>query len=312
MTTDSPDEGILKFVLFQSKHVKLYNLPRNLLSQLKTGSGIDEQVECLWTGSVNLVREIKQDNLQRIKHDDPHTIPAFTHHRLKLEFVGSNSNDDNLWGETWYAPINKNLRAELGLEPNKEDIDTEVETSHVKMEQIIAIANDGTDTIRELSYELGIVSTQWFRVIVQLPHSGYHPKISDAPDGSFEEKSDDGDDDDEKNVVQQVALLLRFKHDFESDEFLEQLENYNMRYDHLQRQYYYDKWAEILDQDTVSNGDDADDDADDKSKESELDTGAEDLSLADNENNYEAKDGQEHAEVSSDSEDDDFGDFVSK
>lgn len=291
MTTDSPDDNVLTFVLFQLKHVKLYNLPINLLKQLKTGNGIEEQVECIWSGTIKLIREIKQDNLVTIENEDehPHTIPAFTHHRLKLEYT----NDTELWGETWYAPVNKHLKAELGLQPDEEDVDTELETSKVKMEQIASIANDETDTIRELSYELGIVSTQWFRVVVQLPHSGYHPLISDGT----EEKIC-------KNV-EQIALLLRFNHDIDSEEFLEQLENYNMRYDHLQRQYYYDKWAEILDQDTVLNDGV-------ESKESELDTGCEDLSLTDNENNYEAKDKQMGADQSSESEDDDFGDYISK
>ncbi|KAG5416806.1 hypothetical protein I9W82_005536 [Candida metapsilosis] len=307
MTIDPIDEGLLRFTLYQSKHVKLYNLPTDLLKQLKTGSGIEQQVECIWTGSIKLIREIKQKSVDQIaiEHENErkllpsHRIPAFTQHRLKLEFT--NGVEPKLWGETWYAPINKRLRAELGLEPNQEDVDTEAETSGVKMEQISSIANDDSDTIRELSYELGIVSTQWFRVIVQPPNSGFHPIIT-----SNGEKVVDGN----QKGVTQVALLLRFKHDIDSEEFLEQLENYNMRYDHLQRQYYYDKWAEILDQDTV-NEEENDDDV--KSKESELDTGTEDLSLTDNENNYEAKDRQVQTSQSSESEDDDeFGDFITK
>ncbi|KAI5960710.1 hypothetical protein CANMA_003972 [Candida margitis] len=296
MTTDTSDE-VLKFVLFQSKHIRLYNLPSNLLNQLKTGNGIEEQVECIWSGTIKLIREINRDNGVANENEDKkqsHTIPAFTQHRLKLEYINdANSQSQKLWGETWYVPINKSLKAELGLRPDDEDVDTEVETSKIKMEQIKSVANDGTDTIRELSYELGIVSTQWFRVVVQLPDSGFHPLIED---GSGTASGGNGP---------QVALLLRFKHDIDSEEFIEQLENYNMRFDHLQRQYYYDKWAEILDQDTVSN-------EDVKSKESGLDPYYEDLSLSDNENNYEAKDKQSRVSQSSESEDDDFGDFISK
>lgn len=326
MPTDQPDDNILQFVLFQLKQVKLYNLPANLLTQLATGNGIEDQVECIWTGSIKLIREIKQKNTHDSKnHKSNETntnkvIPAFTQHRLKLEFI-NNHNGTNLWGETWYAPINNNnkhLRTELGLVPREEDVDTAQVASNVQMKQIIGIAHDGTTTIKELSHDLGIVSTQWFRVIVQLPNSGYHPLITDSVEE--EEVGTGGGSDlhnlDDATKVAQIALLLRFRHDIDSEEFLEHLENYNMRYDHLQQQYYYDQWAQIFDQDTVLNGGvDDDDDDGDKSKGSLDDDGGEDLSLTDNENNYETADRQTLAGQSSESEeeeDDDFGDFISK
>ena len=290
MPTDQPDDNILQFVLFQLKQVKLYNLPANLLTQLATGNGIEDQVECIWTGSIKLIREIKQKNTHDSKnHKSNETntnkvIPAFTQHRLN-------------------APINNNnkhLRAELGLVPREEDVDTAQVASNVQMKQIIGIAHDGTTTIKELSHDLGIVSTQWFRVIVQLPNSGYHPLITDSVEE--EEVGTGGGSDlhnlDDATKVAQIALLLRFRHD------------------HLQQQYYYDQWAQIFDQDTVLNGGvDDDDDDGDKSKGSLDDDGGEDLSLTDNENNYETADRQTLAGQSSESEeeeDDDFGDFISK
>ena len=135
--------------------------------------------------------------------------------RLKLELFNFNDSvvatpnesrmeDEKIWAEVWYNPLPAELdRSEFDLAE-------------------YCIANNKQETI-----QMTPQSAKFYKLIVQLPGSGYHPFIQE------EEQIEDG-------YLLQVALGLKINENFAAISFSESLSIYRRRFKNFVDQYNYE------------------------------------------------------------------------
>lgn len=157
-------------------------------------SHMDNQVTAdlvqLWEGNLRVVQE---------EDEEPASVLPYNSLRLKLEFLSSSSSGSAspLWAETWYNPRRKIPGSGF------------------------TIANNGDETI-----ELLLENCRSFKVIAQLPGSGYNP-IDDIAILSLPSSYSPGSS---THTVKQVALEFRFEDELEGWAFLEVLDRYHGSY----------------------------------------------------------------------------------
>lgn len=129
-------------------------------------------------------------------------LELFNIRKVGLSTLGNgNAVEDVVWAEVWYNP-----REDTGIEADRH-----------------RIANNGQDTI-----QMTPQSSKFYRLIVQLPGSGYHPfRLADQQGG-----------DDEQLV--QVALGLKISENFSAISFSESLSIYRRRFKNVEDQYNYE------------------------------------------------------------------------
>ncbi|EGW34386.1 uncharacterized protein SPAPADRAFT_134485 [Spathaspora passalidarum NRRL Y-27907] len=202
-------------------------------------------------------------------------VEPFQNLRAKIEFYNRSpdSGVEEIWAETWYNPL---VSIEYDNTMKLSDL------AHLEMKRLHTIAHDNKDTILEVDN-----SDRHFRVVVQLPGTGYHPYL--------EEDEHDSD-------LIQVALGLQIKDLKQAYRFAECLEVYNSRYGYAQHSYYYDRMLYAMNSVSfTSDVGNTNDSSDSVSEESVSVSGSD----SDSETDLQ---GSRHEEE--DDEDDEFGDFV--
>ncbi|KAK6456510.1 uncharacterized protein RJT20DRAFT_135262 [Scheffersomyces xylosifermentans] len=256
---------IISTVLFQSTNVAIYSIPPGELSLSKWDL---KESNIIWTGHLRLIEEeVIRDNVDLFAsfpdalhnhnqvdasvwddsgvHGDSHTEDVERLHggrqqekrpskpfeclRAKLELynevvippgVGSltSTKKDVIWAETWYNP-SPILAEDLGAD------------------EYFKIANNGQETI-QMTKE----SSKYYKIIAQLPGSGYHPFTKDNVQGF----------DDDNGMLLQVALGLKFYESFDNISFSESLNIYKRRFRNFEDQYRYElKLLEIQQKSSV-------------------------------------------------------------
>lgn len=205
--------SVLSHQIFQADHVAVFKIPPGeiLLSRWKT-----DPENIVWQGSLRLLeQEVELDandssgeqNLLRLK------LELYNHEKLTQfleDFV--EVENDMQWAEVWYNPF---LESEL----------------HYK------IANDGEDTIRVTPQ-----SSLYYKIIAQLPGSGYHPLECD----NFNVENEEDKENTKKAGVLQIALGLKFPDKFTAVLFSEALAMYRRRFRSVQDTKLYDKHLLVL------------------------------------------------------------------
>jgi hypothetical protein len=214
----SPD--IVSTVLFESNNVNVFKIPPGDVNLSKWNLKRDNVI---WTGNIRLIeQELINDHTDvwdistpfgETNEIDPQNIPQptlikpYNGLRAKLELynkevipptVGSLTTitKDVTWGEVWYNPIAADAE--------------------------FLISNDGLETL-QMTRE----SPKYYKFIVQLPGSGYHPFVD-------REKSE------ESSSLLQVALGIKFNDSFQAISFSDSLNTYRRRFRNFQEQYQYD------------------------------------------------------------------------
>lgn len=238
---------IISTTLFEAEDVAVFRIPPGNLSLSKWDIN-DSNI--IWRGNLRLIEEelIQDDKrvfltgsneagvqslspftlgsqLSLFHHrdtDDAHIKP-FRGLRLKLELFNVDNclvvppNDFGLedtatWAEVWYNPL------------LVEQDDTDIEPNHY------FIANNRQETI-----QMTPQSSKFYKIIVQLPGSGYHPFLEE------EQSAQDG-------LLLQVALGLKISENFAAISFSESLSLYRRRFKNFVDQYNYElRLSEIED-----------------------------------------------------------------
>ena len=122
-------------------------------------------------------------------------------HALKLKLVFFNKIEEEFvpWAEVWYNPLDK---------PGEN----------------FSIAKNGEETI-----QLALENCQNFKIIAQLPGSGYHP-IEQHPVSTAVESN-----------ITQIALELRFSKEEQGMSFLGALDRYHANYSSVLETYLYEE-----------------------------------------------------------------------
>ena len=209
--------------LFQCGGVSLYKIPHNSTCVFNWNLDNSKRV---WQGNIKFFEQISTNSDSTkaetsgvsYEHrsdgdDNKFIVEPFLGSQSKLLFYNrlEEAQLEPIWGETWHIPLSQTEDSHLSLTGN----------TQLHMKRVNKISHDGRDTIIKTSD-----SDRHFKVIVQLPGSGYHPYI---------------DEDDYDGSVVQVALGLEFRDLDQAYRFGEVLEEYDSRYGNLQRQYYYDR-----------------------------------------------------------------------
>ena len=267
--------------LFQCKHgVTLHSIPyTSSLKEIELSKSNQ-----LWSGSLEFIEEelsinSYMDGFEQTK-DDKFIIRPFIKMRSKLEFK---NNGNELWGETWFNPIVNDLNLSKGT------------TTNIDIQRITKLNPEGTDTIQQ-------ISDNTYKVIVQLPNSGFHPFYND--------KSPEN--------VSFVALGMKFKSSRNAAQFQYALNVYQSRFKHEQQQYYYDRMVYAVnimnfktviqeqDEENETTGEEYDskeDDVRELTKEFSQSRMTSDKILR--------TDSDKDEQYSEDDDDDDFGEFIS-
>lgn len=190
-------------VLFECKDgASLYSIPcTDTLSTIKF-----TERNKIWQGSLLFIEEEQLSNsymegFEQTKNDK-FIIHPFLKMKSKLEF----RNGRYLWGETWYCPVVEDLNLSTTTATN------------VDVQKVTKISHDGTNTIEQ-------ISSNKFKVIVQLPNSGYKPYYPNhSPDD-----------------LPQVALGLEFENPDMAAQFEYMLAVYDARFKYELQLYYYDR-----------------------------------------------------------------------
>lgn len=198
--------------LFDTNNVLVFRIPPGsvLVSKWDTkGSNV------VWRGGLRLIEEE-----EIIEDESKDKREAYQLLRLKIHLYNEggsklllrdsqDSEQDEIWAEAWYNPFR-----ELGIE--------------------CSIANDGGEAI-EMSDE----SLKFYKIVVQLPGSGYHPFPLNKSST--------------KRSVLQVALGLKFENSFDATSFSESLGIYKRRFKAFQEKQLYDKHLSTLQQRVLNN-----------------------------------------------------------
>lgn len=257
--------------LFETKGVSAFKIPPGQSSLNKwnlNGSNI------IWTGNLRVIEEeLITDDVELfstlpsglsdessvlyddIKHRDAPTpgflkapqneekevVKPYKGLRLKLELyntmtvppsVGNLTSvkKDLIWAEVWYNPDPM---------PHSQDFlsDDNNDGTYDEHDYTYSIANNGQDTIQMTE------SPKFYKVIAQIPGSGYHP--FDPKQVSNDEKiiSTDSIDINDKSIddkIIQIALGLKFDESFGAVSFAESLGIYRRRYRNFEDQYKYE------------------------------------------------------------------------
>jgi len=284
---------IISTKLFETEDVSVFRIPPGEISLSKWDLNDSNTI---WKGSLRLTEEelIQEDN--RVFYTGPSGVESefssftvgdkpsaffqkdseaapikpYKGLRLKLELFNFNNSlvvppnesrmeDEKIWGEVWYNPL-----------PAEED------NSEVDFTQY-CIANNREETI-----QMTPQSVKFYKIIVQLPGSGYHPFIQE------EEQVEDG-------YLLQVALGLKISENFAAISFSESLNIYRRRFKNFVDQYNYElRLSEVESRQkllTINN--------DDPPNDSSINKDFENQNLG----NFTDDDDD-------DNDDDDFGDFV--
>ncbi|KAI5950821.1 hypothetical protein KGF54_003895 [Candida jiufengensis] len=245
---DSPTESIVNSkIIFKTSKVSLYKLPYNHTSikDFKNGYNLhlpepidlNNIKDCIWRGSIRLLEEeIEQQPLE----DTPQNIiEPFSKIRAKLEFINIINEDiEKLWGETWYIPVNRNIESEI--ESNSQLLDDH----NIITKYISKISNDGTDSIKLVRDTSNYSRINWYRIIVQIPGTGFLPIINQQPPTTQDAK--------QNQDITQVALLLKFNTSLEAEIFNEKLDDFAMKFEDQESSYYNEKWESIINDDGSS------------------------------------------------------------
>lgn len=176
--------NVISTVLFESDSAAVHKIPPGDKWELNEKSEI-------WKGSLRLIeQEIIFDENDSESANIDGVRSAFEGLRAKIELYNINNNEDVVWGEVWYNPV---LRDSKGAR----------------------IANNGQETIQMRH------SMRDYKIIGQLPGSGYHPIMNDETDSN-------------PNI--QIGLALRLEQ-FLAISFLESLSLYKRRFKNYQDQF---------------------------------------------------------------------------
>ena len=229
---------IISTKLFETEDVSVFRIPPGELSLSKWDIN-DSNI--IWRGSLRLTEEelIQEDkgvflngsngvesecfssftvgdkpSAFFLKDTEVAPIKPYKGLRLKLELFNYNDSlvappnesgmeDEKIWAEVWYNPL-----------PAEQD--NELDPAQY------SIANNKQETI-----QMTPQSAKFYKLIVQLPGSGYHPFIQE------EEQIEDG-------YLLQVALGLKISENFAAISFSESLSIYRRRFKNFVDQYNYE------------------------------------------------------------------------
>lgn len=196
--------SVLNNTLFEAHGVSCLKIPPGKPSLAKWNT---DPSNVVWKGSVRLIEQEMTDA------SGPSAV--FEGLRLKLELYNHHPSllpdqtDTCIpWAEVWYNPV---AEANNGF----------------------CIANDGEDTI-SVSPE----SSRYYRIITQLPGTGYHPLHTESnPSG----------------LILQVALGLKFDDLFTAVSFAEALGIYRKRFNSYQDTFLYNQHLSDLQQKIIDD-----------------------------------------------------------
>ena len=288
---------IISTKLFEAEDVSVFRIPPGELSLSKWDLSDSNTI---WKGSLRLTEEeliqedkgvfcngsngVESECLSSFtvgdkpsaffeKDSEVAPIKPYKGLRLKLEFFNfkdslvvppneSRMEDEKIWAEVWYNPL-----------PAEED------NSGVDFTQY-CIANNREETI-----QMTPQSSKFYKIIVQLPGSGYHPFIQE------EEQIEEG-------YLLQVALGLKISENFAAISFSESLNIYRRRFKNFVDQYNYElRLSEVESRQNLLSINNNDIPDDSRTDEGSVNQAPGNFADNDDENN-------------DDNDDDDFGDFV--
>ncbi|RLV90936.1 hypothetical protein JA1_004240 [Spathaspora sp. JA1] len=204
--------------LFHCEHVTLYRIQPHNWHDIYHWDLYDKQK--IWSGHMRFIEQDAKEEkpnkgvtVEKVGDVTTYTISQFGNLRSKLEFynLSSQTGRDDIWAETWYNPL---LDIQYDNDMKLSD------TSTMKLTKLHSIAHDKQDTIMPVDN-----SDRFFRIVLQLPGTGYHPCL-------------EGQEYDKELV--QVAVGLEIPAIKEGQRFNECLDIYNSRYEYVQHRYYYD------------------------------------------------------------------------
>lgn len=146
-----------------------------------------KQTNIVWQGRLRL---IEQESIQEEPSND--IIKPFDGLRAKIELFNRLPTGDEIWAEIWYNPV-------------------------CQLESDVSLANNGQETIQLKN------SSRFYKIIAQLPGSGYHPLRHNYKDNHV-----------------QVALGLKFNDTHLAISFQESLMIYKRRFRNYEDQYQSD------------------------------------------------------------------------
>lgn len=176
--------NVISTVLFESDSATVHKIPPGDKWDLNNRTEV-------WKGSLRLIEQeiIIEDN-DSGSASNCGVRSAFEGLRAKIELFNVINDEDVVWGEVWYNPV-------------------------VPGSNGARIANNGQETIQMCH------SMRDYKIIGQLPGSGYHPIMSDEKDA---------------NPKIQIGLALRLEQ-FLAISFLESLSLYKRRFKNYQDQF---------------------------------------------------------------------------
>ncbi|EDK41941.1 predicted protein [Lodderomyces elongisporus NRRL YB-4239] len=233
MLTPVDNAAALLRILFNTSLASLYKLPfQDSYKKHPEKVDIKNINEKVWQGTVRLLEESGESSttprsisISSSKQQDK--ILAFTSLRLKIEFINIiNFVSEKFWGEVWYIPTNKKSSKDKIEEKQNGAAKSVDDKNRVRIQRIKKIAHDGRSTIIPIEGE-----RSWFRVIVQIPDSGFFPVFEDEE----EEEEDNEDEEDGKlskmHKHKQVALLLKLNLEYQAEKFRFRIETFDSEYE---------------------------------------------------------------------------------
>lgn len=187
---------------FLANNVSVFKIPPGEISLSKWNI---EKENMVWKGNLRLCeQEVTESDLPKSSPFEGLRLKLelYNHEKLTLlleDFVEVENNVP--WAEVWYNPFRES------------DLQYK-------------IANDGEDTITVTPQ-----SSRYYKIITQLPGTGYHPMESSSHT---------------KGCILQIALGLKFEDKFTAILFAETLATYRRRFRNYQDKYLYDKHLLLL------------------------------------------------------------------
>ena len=233
MLTPVDNAAALLRILFNTSLASLYKLPfQDSYKKHPEKVDIKNINEKVWQGTVRLLEESGESSttprsisISSSKQQDK--ILAFTSLRLKIEFINIiNFVSEKFWGEVWYIPTNKKSSKDKIEEKQNGAAKSVDDKNRVRIQRIKKIAHDGRSTIIPIEGE-----RSWFRVIVQIPDSGFFPVFEDE-----EEEEEDNEDEEDGKLAKmhkhkQVALLLKLNLEYQAEKFRFRIETFDSEYE---------------------------------------------------------------------------------
>ncbi|CAK9436416.1 uncharacterized protein LODBEIA_P09740 [Lodderomyces beijingensis] len=210
-------------VLFSTNIASLYKLPfRQWYTSRPDKVDIASLgTDSIWKGSIRLLSEHPQFPTTTTSE-----TPCYAQRRIKLEFInGINHDLESFWGEVWYIPPPpvpqrpSSVKSESSLILKRRS-----EANGVKLSPAKLVSRDGSSTIIPVEGTI-----DHFRVLVQLPDSGFHPRNKDEVVASGPE---------------QVALVLKLNA-FQARLFVERLREFDADYKSGEQAYLLDQLGSI-------------------------------------------------------------------